>query len=301
VIARESVATSADGWADLAHGQVVIVFARWLLVGAGLLVAIWNPGPLPELRLQIGVVLGVAVANFYLHAQLLRRRPALDAVAQTASVGDILVVSLLVASQGWFDSDLYVFFFPALLAISVAFPTREAAVLAGLAIALYGLLGSVHMHAASDLPLLLRLLAFAGVAVVGNAYWRLHREQIRPRPSSGDDPRRESAEDLFFGQVALIWARWFLIGGAALLVLGHARSTTELVLGMLPILVLLGLNFFLHGRYLVERPANRLLTLGASGVDLVLFAALFLTWPDAQGLMDPYVVLVYPAWRLGSR
>src|SRR5262249_54024977 len=155
--------------------------------------------------------------------------------------------------------------FPALLAISVAFPTRQAVALTGLAIVLYALLGSVQLGSSFDV-LLLRLVAFAAVAVIGNAYWRLHRTYMQV----SDSPRREASGDLFFGQVALLWARWFVIGGAAWLILSRARSTTELALGIVPVLVLLALNFFLHGRYLVERPANQALTLAASGVDLVL-------------------------------
>lgn len=274
---------------DFIYGQVVIVFARWLLVLAGLLVALWNPGPLSELRVQIAVVLGVAVANFYLHAQLLRRRPTLNIVAQAASIGDILVITLLVASQGGFPSDLYIFYFPALLAISVAFPTEQTVVLTGLAMALYGLLGAVEASANVDI-LLLRLVAFAGVATVGNAYWRLHRDQLRDTQSR----RLEAVQDLFFGQVALMWARWFVLGGAAMLVLLRAHTGAELAIGIAPVMVLLAINFFLHGRYVVEKPANQSLTLAASAVDLFLFAALYLTWPGGHALLDPYFVVLYP-------
>src|SRR3989475_7438947 len=111
---------------ELARGQTVIVYARWLLVLVGLLVAVWNPDSLPQLRIQVGVVLTVAIANFVMHAQILRRRPTLEAVAYGASLGDLLVISLLVASQGGFGSNTFVFYFPAVLAFAVAFPTRQA-------------------------------------------------------------------------------------------------------------------------------------------------------------------------------
>src|SRR4030088_1017523 len=114
---------------ELARGQTVIVYARWLLVLVGLLVAVWNPDPLPQLRIQIGVILLVAIANFVMHAQLLRRRPTIEAVAYAASIGDLLCGSLLVLSQGGFSSNLFVFYLPAVLAIAVAFPTLMAAVL----------------------------------------------------------------------------------------------------------------------------------------------------------------------------
>jgi hypothetical protein len=130
----------------------------------------------------------------------------------------------------------------------------------------------------------------AAVAVIGNAYWRLHRSDIQPTAS----PRRAAAQDLFFGQVATLWARWFVIVGGALLVLSRAATAEQLALGIAPIVVLLVVNFALHGRYLVERPANQALTLLASGLDLVVAATLFLAWPGTGGIANPVFVFFYP-------
>src|SRR3972149_7862445 len=74
---------------DLAHGQIVIVTFRWIMVAAGFVFALWNPEPVAELRVQILVILALAVANFYLHAQVLRRRPALELVIYAARGGDV--------------------------------------------------------------------------------------------------------------------------------------------------------------------------------------------------------------------
>jgi hypothetical protein len=273
---------------ELVSGQMVIVFARWLLVFIGLLVALWNPDPLPQLRVQIGVVLLVAIANFVMHAQLLRRRPTIQAVAYAASVGDLLVISLLVLSQGGFSSNLFVFYFPAVLAIAVAFPTLQAIGLSSLAVVLATTVGARGAHGGEEL--LLRALAIAAVAVIGNAYWRLHRSRIQPSAN----PNREDAHDLFWGQVATLWARWAVIVGGAILVLSRADSTTELAIGILPVVVLLLVNFYLHGRYLMERPANAVLALLASGLDLAMVGLLYLSWSGASGLSNPSFVFLYP-------
>ncbi|HEV7664215.1 MAG TPA: hypothetical protein VGQ62_11815 [Chloroflexota bacterium] len=273
---------------ELARGQVVIVFARWLLVLVGLLVAIWNPDPLPQLRLQIAVILLVAIANFVMHAQLLRHRPTMEAVAYGASLGDLLVISLLIASQGGSSSNLFIFYFPAVLAIAVAFPTRQAA---GLSILAVGLAVMVNLIGpAGDDEIILRALAIGAVALIGNAYWRLHRSRIStasPAPSA-------ETEDLFWGQVATLWARWAIVLGGALLVLSRASTTVELAMGILPVVALLTVNFYLHGRYLMERPANRQLTIVASAVDLAIVVGLYLTWPGASGMSNPTFVLLYP-------
>ena len=106
---------------DLAHGQGVIIAARWVLVVSALALAIWEPRALGELRVQIVLILGLAVANFFLHSQLLMRRPVLEPVVYAASAADIAAVSIIVVAAGGFSSGAYVFYFPALVAMSVAF------------------------------------------------------------------------------------------------------------------------------------------------------------------------------------
>jgi hypothetical protein len=273
---------------ELSSGQTVIVFARWLLVLVGLMVTVWNPDPLPQLRVQIAAILLVAIANFVMHAQLLRRRSTLQAVAYAASMGDLLVISFLVASQGGFSSNVFVFYFPAVLAISVAFPTPLAAGLS--AIGLVFALGASALGGPDLIPVLLRALSLGAMAIIGNAYWRLHRGRIHP--SAGQ--HHESAADLFWGQISAIWARWTIVVGGAALVLSQAADAGALAVGILPVLGLLIANFYLHGRYLIEKPANATLTLLASGFDLAMLALLFFSWMGAPGLGNPCYLLLYP-------
>src|SRR5262245_12778765 len=89
---------------------------------------------------------------------------------------------------------------------------------------------------------------------------------------------QEAAEDLFFGQVVIIWARWFLILTGAILTLWSATSVGEITAKILPIVVLMAMNFFLHGRYLMEQPANRRLIVAASVLDLLVVTATVLLW-----------------------
>jgi len=91
---------------------------------------------------------------------------------------------------------------------------------------------------------------------------------------------KDAAQDLFWGQLATLWARWAVILGGALLVLSRATTTEQLALGILPVVALLVLNFYLHGRYLLERPANAAFTLLAAALDLLLLGLLFVTWGE---------------------
>src|SRR6516225_3671285 len=91
----------AEARADLDHGQVVIIMARWLLIVVGLFLLILKPtSHVAELRVQIALILLLGVANFVLHAQMLKQRPTSRVVAYGASVFDLLVVTILVLSQG---------------------------------------------------------------------------------------------------------------------------------------------------------------------------------------------------------
>ena len=105
---------------------------------------------------------------------------------------------------------------------------------------------------------------------------------------------REAAEDLFFGQVVMIWARWFVIGGAATLSLWGAPSEWELATSIGLVVGLMAVNFFLHARQLTEQPANRLIVIAASLLDLLAVTVMTLTWAGQQGLDSRYFVFYYP-------
>lgn len=107
-------------------------------------------------------------------------------------------------------------------------------------------------------------------------------------------PAQEAAEDIFFGQLVIIVARWFLIVAATILILWNAGDSAQLIRGMIPVIALIAMNFYLHGRYLVERPANQALIMTASLVDLMIVTALVLIGPTGTGFESQLFVLYYP-------
>jgi hypothetical protein len=281
---------------DLAHGQVLLVTARWILVLAGLGFALWNPAPVETLRVQIGMLLALAGVNFYLHAQLLMRRPALRPVAYLTSAADLAVITGFVLSAGGFASGVYIFYFPALVALSVAFPAAVTFALTGATIASYAVI-SLVTDSGTDLDglvLILRVLMLAAVATCGSQYARIERRRREAAPGLRRNPAQEAAEDIFFGQVVLIIARWFLIAAGTIYVLWMASTVAGLIAALLPLLALIGVNFCLHGRYLLERPANRTLILAMAGLDLAIITALILIGPEARGPSSPFFVFFYP-------
>ena len=107
-------------------------------------------------------------------------------------------------------------------------------------------------------------------------------------------PQQEAAEDIFFGQVVIIWARWFVILTGAILALWAASSVSELTIASLLIVALMAVNFFVHGRYLMEKPINRTLTALVSLIDLGIITLIVLAWRGQNGLDSPFFIFYYP-------
>ena len=107
-------------------------------------------------------------------------------------------------------------------------------------------------------------------------------------------PQQEAAEDIFFGQVVIIWARWFVILTGAILALWAASSVSELTVASLLIVARMAVNFFVHGRYLMEKPINRTLTALVSLIDLTIITLIVLAWRGQTGLDSPFFIFYYP-------
>ncbi len=105
---------------------------------------------------------------------------------------------------------------------------------------------------------------------------------------------QENAEDIFFGQVVLIWARWFFILAGIVLTLWTATSTNEITFSVLFVVALMAMNFFLHGRHLIEKPANAKLILVAAILDLLIITAIVATWGIRIGLQSQFFIFYYP-------
>lgn len=190
---------------DLAHGQIVIVTARWILVLAGLLLTLWNPGPIGQMRVQILVIILLAFANFYLHAEILRQKPTVRTVAYLASAGDLFVITLIVISQGGIDSITYAFYFPAILGFSVAFPTVVTFLLTGATLGTYFLISVASLTLAGltlvsavettdVLVIVSRLVMFAAVAFCGNLYRRIEHARRREAVEAPEKSRERIRE-----------------------------------------------------------------------------------------------------------
>ncbi|HSS92921.1 MAG TPA: hypothetical protein VLR46_02900, partial [Candidatus Dormibacteraeota bacterium] len=129
-----------------------------------------EPTNLSILQVQLAAIITLAFGNFYLHVQLLRGRPAIDRVVFAASAADLAVVTILVIAQGGFTSPVFVFYFAAVLGLSVAFPTVLTALYSSAVIVGYGVI-CLSTANSSDYPAVFtRLLMIAAIAVCGTLF-----------------------------------------------------------------------------------------------------------------------------------
>ena len=105
---------------------------------------------------------------------------------------------------------------------------------------------------------------------------------------------QEGLEDVYFGQVAISWARWFIIAAGIILVLWSSPDPYRLVVGIIPVVGLMVVNFYLHGRYLAGRPANRAMIAATSLLDLALITGVVVLWLGQGGLASEFYIMYYP-------
>jgi hypothetical protein len=105
---------------------------------------------------------------------------------------------------------------------------------------------------------------------------------------------KEAAEDIFFGQITIIWARWFLIAAGAMIALLSTINMLQLTISILTVIVLMSINFAMHGRYLTGKPANMFLLLATNLADALIITFLVFAWSNASGLDSHFFVLYYP-------
>ena len=155
--------------------------ARWILILSGLLLTLWAPTvSIGAMRVQIVLILLLAAANFYLQAQVLRRRPVPDAVVYGASAADIMAITLIVWTQGGFGASAFVFFLPAILAYLVAFPALVTFVYTAAIMMSFVMLVPVSALSGNELDgqtLMARLIMFAAVATCGAIFRRIEHNR----------------------------------------------------------------------------------------------------------------------------
>ena len=167
---------------DIKAGLPVIIYARWVLVVAALGLTLWNSDSFVEAQVSVLIILVLAVGNFFLQVEVSRKRPVQTWIVYAASAVDIGAISGVLALTNTFPSSTFVFYMPALLALSVTFSTFNTAKYTVGALVAYALLSIAPINdmgggtvAATDL--LIHALVLVAVPFCGNVYWRLEKKR----------------------------------------------------------------------------------------------------------------------------
>src|SRR5438105_1213944 len=78
----------------------------------------------------------------------------------------------------------------------------------------------------------------------------------------------EDAEDLSFGQIVLVSARWILVVVGLVLTLWNPAPIGTLRIELLVIFLMAGVNFYLHAQTLMKRRVSAEIIYAASAADL---------------------------------
>jgi hypothetical protein len=163
-------------------GPVVTLFARWVLIGAGILVALWSPNEqdLTALKITLAALFGLAIGNFALHAQVLRGRPLSAGVLYTSSAVDIGVVTLIIlVFRAGIEDPAFVFYYPALLALALVFPTRVTISFVTVLLCLYSAVAVVSVSIAEDGQVFVaRTISLLAMAVIGATYRNVEQRRL---------------------------------------------------------------------------------------------------------------------------
>ena len=268
---------------DLRQGYSVIIAARWMLVAAGLMFVLYRQQSVGHLTVGVLAILGIAALNFWLHCRPLTNQPVEPRWAYWASAADLAVISHLMFIEGSHMSKAYPFYYPAILGYSLVFPTAVSTLLTGAVLGFVLVTGSID--GLDERILVVRLLTLAATAFIGWRYRRVEelRRDRREQASStrgvyaSESARIEAQEDIFYGQIVCIAARWCVIAGAIFLALYRANNVASMEKALIPLLILVAANFFLQARYAMHLPANTLLLHLGSFFDLSVITVLIAT------------------------
>ena len=182
---------------DMSHGLPVIIVARWALVVCGAVFALWNASDMIQLQVSVLAVIALAVANFFLHVEVAKKRQVDKRIIYGLSAADLVVVTAVLASGAEFPADPYVFYLPALAAIAVTFSTGITAAYTAATAFVYTMFSSVATAvegAAGDesgiAALVAHIVVLVAVPFCGNVYWRLERDR-RERSEQADEIKSE--------------------------------------------------------------------------------------------------------------
>jgi hypothetical protein len=171
---------------DVFFGQTVILWARWSVIVAGIVLVLWTSTSIGHLTQTVPFFLALMAMNFFLHGRYVMGSPLNRAVVTVASIIDLVLITAIVAlwpgSHG-LNNQFFVLYFPVVFAFALVFTRRIEAAYTVMAMAAYAgacfLTGTVGLDLGyDDKVLVMRLIVIAAMGFLGNYYFRIQRDRL---------------------------------------------------------------------------------------------------------------------------
>ena len=191
-ILREVRTAAQANQEDLFFGQTVIVWARWSVIVAGIVLVLWTSASVSHLTQTVPFFLALMTMNFFLHGRYVMGSPLNRAAVMVTSVIDLVLITAIVVfwpgSHG-LHNQFFVLYFPVVFAFALVFTRKVEAAYTVLAIAAYTgacfITGTVPLDLGhDDKVLVMRLVVIAAMGFLGNYYFRIQRDRLT-RASQG--------------------------------------------------------------------------------------------------------------------
>ena len=180
---------------DFRYSQRIAVVVRWFLLVTWFFLHNYRAEPSePSYFINNGLAAVLSVFNGYVHWRIWRGRPVSKRYVVALSAMDLSLITIGIAVSSRFGNTFFVLYYPALLGLSVVFPSRRVAFTAvvTVAVAYAGVSFLITPPGVAIAPrqvtevvekeekvLLIRLAAMFAVVAAGNLITRVERDRRR--------------------------------------------------------------------------------------------------------------------------
>jgi len=178
---------------DLFFGQTVLLWARWSVIVAGIVLVLWTSNSIAYLSATVPFFLALMAVNFFLHGRYVTGNPLNRTVVMVASAIDLILITAIVTfwpGQHGLHNQFFVLYLPVVFAFALVFTRRIEIAYTGLAMLAYALAciftGTVPPDLGNDdKTLVMRLIIIATMGFLGNYYFRIQRLRLA-KATQGD-------------------------------------------------------------------------------------------------------------------
>ncbi len=178
----------------------VAVVVRWVLLLAWLAMIHYRLDDRGSSWVALNIMaIGLAALNAYMTIQILRRQPITWRHGLALSIGDLSIITVGLFIRGGFQNDFFVFYYPAMLGISLMFPRRVSFGMLAIIMALYVIMAltispTLNTERAQEKLLFVRLIVMAGIVVAGTLITSWERTRRREAVAAERERADENLE-----------------------------------------------------------------------------------------------------------